>query len=601
MPPPHPADSDPHGIAASFEVLFLDEPPPDPGFQGESSVGMLVKAAVALKSGQPSIKERRAPASGPWTLRPWDKQAITVDHLSFPDSHLLRSLISLYFANVNIFIPVLHRPTFEEGVSQQLHTRQDDFASTLLLVCALGSLYLPDSDMSGEDHVKLAWTWYDQVELCGHSLRRKPTTCDLQAYCLAAHFLICTSNPRVSWTMVGFGLRIAQDIGSPRPSVTETQLSTEEELEKRATWRVDAPTCLYITDAVARVLILLDAQLATALGRLTTLNPFDLDIGLPSECDDEWWQPSGPGHQPQQAPSTVAFFNCIVGLYRILHFLLKNLYSTSRLYTASGIKDLLALSLKLDVTLNKWFSSIPPHLIWDPERPDGIFFDQSAALHCFYDYVRMLLHRPFIPAIGLTKQADPRALLICVKAARACINVADAYRLRRPDNPLFLSQDPLFTAAMVLILNMWGRAQNADERMQDLANVHIVLDIFKSQHKRWPSSGFFVTVLERLLAIDYIPAEQPEDELMSAAPNGASDANGSGSGPESWVTLARAWLAGTGAVLDVHSISTPDGLTMPPVFVGDQEVAPTQYHRLRALLDLKEASLGANDGGTFGQ
>jgi hypothetical protein len=114
----------------------------------------------------------------------WDTQRCTeTQHLTFPQEHLLSSLISLYFVNVNIFIPVLHRPSFEDALARRIHLRQDDFASTLLLVCALGSLYLPEHGVSDGDRSKLAWSWYDQVELCGHSLRRQPTTYDLQAYC----------------------------------------------------------------------------------------------------------------------------------------------------------------------------------------------------------------------------------------------------------------------------------------------------------------------------------------------------------------------------------------------------------------------------------
>ncbi|KAF7369870.1 Glycosyltransferase family 15 protein [Mycena sanguinolenta] len=574
IPPPHPSDSGPHDLAASFQKLFLDDPPPDPGFQGESSVSMMVKAAVAIKPDRPSTR-RRTPGPNPWILNPWDPHSSDIRHLTFPDSHLLSTLISLYFTHVDIFIPILHRSNFEDAVSNGFHTSREDFASLLLLVCALGSLYLPDSTASSEGRVKLAWTWYDQVELCGHALRRPPTTYDLQAYCLAGHFLVCCANPRLSWTMVGFGLRIAQDIGTPRRNLSPT-ISTGEELEKRATWQVNTHVDRDAADQVIRALILLDAQLACSLGRLTALNPFDLDIGLPSEL------PLADG--PQHTPSILAFFNCVVGLYRILHFLLKNLYSTSRLYTASGIGDLRGLAVELDLTLNKWFSSIPPHLIWDPERLDRAFFDQSAALYCFYDYIRMLLHRPFILPRNPTEPPDLRAMRICTKAACACISVADTHRRRRPDCPLFLSQDPLFTAAMVLIINMWAYPQHGDEQVQNLANVRIVLDIFKSQQTwqaftdslsvhsdprgSWPSSGYFITVIERLLALDHTAAEQPEAHSDTTSSPGSISGTGTeglmGHQPESWTVLAQAWLAG--APLDRHSL--PQTLPIPPVFVG---------------------------------
>ncbi|KAF8197733.1 fungal-specific transcription factor domain-containing protein [Mycena galopus ATCC 62051] len=573
LTPPHPRDSGPHDIAASFQALFLDDPPPDPGFQGESSAAMMVKAAVAIKPDRPATRGRRTSAPNPWIFKPWDPHSTALHHLNFPDPHLLKSLISLYFTHVNLFIPVLHRPLFEDDVSNQLHTRRADFAATLLLACALGCLYLPDSTVTSQDRVKLAWTWYDQVELCGHSLHRQPTTYDLQAYCLASQFLIYSSNPRLSWTVVGFGLRIAQDIGALRRNIM-APIATEEELEKRATWRVDTNLS---------ILILLDVQLACALGRLTTLNPFDLDIGLPSEFDDEGWQ---PGHEPGHTPSTIAFFNCAIGLYRILHFLLKNFYSTSRLYTASRIHDFHALAAELDVTLSKWFSSIPQHLIWDPQGPDGPFFAQSAALYCFYHYTKMLLHRPFMLTMGVT---DLRALRICTREAYACINVANIHRHRRPNSPLFFSQEPIFTAAMVLMLNMWRYPQHVDEQAQNLVHIQTVLDIFKSQQPHWSSAGFFITVLERLLALEYtseqVDVGARDSDLYTGTP--VEGLGAPADEPQPWITLAQAWLAG--AVLDQNSMS--DTLaTLPPVFAGDdQDVGTVALHRLRALRGLKEA------------
>jgi hypothetical protein len=70
LDPPEPDDGGPHGIAASFQALALNGQPPDPGFQGESSSAMLAKAAAAVKSGRPSINDRRASAPKPWTLPP---------------------------------------------------------------------------------------------------------------------------------------------------------------------------------------------------------------------------------------------------------------------------------------------------------------------------------------------------------------------------------------------------------------------------------------------------------------------------------------------------------------------------------------------------
>jgi hypothetical protein len=113
-----------------------------------------------------------------------DDLMIPPHSLSFPADHLMHSLVSLFFSNVNLFIPVLHRPTFEECVHQRLHMRNLGFGTLLLLVCSLGALYVTELAISHAERQKLAWKWYNQVELCGHSLRHPPTLYDIQAYCV---------------------------------------------------------------------------------------------------------------------------------------------------------------------------------------------------------------------------------------------------------------------------------------------------------------------------------------------------------------------------------------------------------------------------------
>ncbi|KAJ7081016.1 fungal-specific transcription factor domain-containing protein, partial [Mycena epipterygia] len=301
---------------------------------------------------------------------------------------LMVSLVSLYFSNVNFFIPLLHRPTFEACLNRRLHIQHPGFASTLLLVCALGSLYLKDPAVPPHERVRLGSRWYDQVQLCGHALRLRPTLYDLQAYSLASHWLICTSNPRFAWSIVGFGLRLAEDMAAHREKVNGPTTTRGDELEKRAFW----------------ILSLIDAQLNATLGRSAIIDPLDIDTSLPAECDDEYWQLSGPGAQPPDRPSTIVFFNCLMNLYRILHFALRALYCTRRSHDRLGLSHPWPVAVRLDGAVLNWFNSLPPHLVWDPVRPHALFFDQSAALHCFYYYTRILIYRPFIPAVGPTTQ-----------------------------------------------------------------------------------------------------------------------------------------------------------------------------------------------------
>jgi hypothetical protein len=102
---------------------------------------------------------------------------------------MMDSLVSLYFLKVNGFIPLLHRPTFKDGVNQRLHIHDPRFATVVLLVCALGSLHLAEPAISKQDREELAWKCYNQVELCGHSLRQQPTLYDIQDYCVRFQFV----------------------------------------------------------------------------------------------------------------------------------------------------------------------------------------------------------------------------------------------------------------------------------------------------------------------------------------------------------------------------------------------------------------------------
>ncbi|KAJ6453884.1 hypothetical protein C8R47DRAFT_1083286 [Mycena vitilis] len=170
------------------------------------------------------------------------------------------------------------------------------------------------------------------------------------------------------------------------------------------------------------------------------------------------------------------------------------------------------------------------------------------------------------------------------------IRVANIHHQRRPDSPLFLSQSPLFTAAAVLILNTWhwGRSQRTDDRVQDLANVQVALGILRSQQPRWPSSGFLVTVLERLLALDCLPTTQtddPSDGVGNVEAVADTDietlTTAEGLDGAAWIGLARAWL--TSGKVSGGEDSLPLG-EMPPVFVGDQELPDPRQAAARCVL-----------------
>ena len=80
----------------------------------------------------------------------------------------MSELIDLYFANVNILVPVLHRPTFEASKAYGLHLKSRAFAGIVLLVCALGSRFSANRDVLLEGETtwhSAGWKYYIQASI----------------------------------------------------------------------------------------------------------------------------------------------------------------------------------------------------------------------------------------------------------------------------------------------------------------------------------------------------------------------------------------------------------------------------------------------------
>ncbi|KAJ7473550.1 fungal-specific transcription factor domain-containing protein [Mycena latifolia] len=499
--PPHPDDLAFADIEASMKALSVHG---KGGFYGNSSSAMLIKSAVEITNGRRRLPPQDTPPCGaiPGTIQSWKGHTSPpMSTYSFPETDLLDSLVSLYFANVNAFLPVLHRPVFDRDLRQHFHRTHSGFATTVLLVCALGALYSTDPRVSspgtsGEDTA--GRTWFDQVNPCGHLLQVYATGYDIQNYCLAAEFLDATANPRMCWNAVGFGMRAAQDMGIHRSNVDSAPATFLPELERRALW----------------VLLLFDTHVGTALGRTSTLDSPELDLDMPAVCDDAFWgtldtPPSMRFRQPADTPSVVAFFNCMIQVNRILARSCEILYSSDRkrleIGLDAGVWQERAVA-ELDAMLNAWFQAIPEHLRWDPDaRPiqDDTFFDQAAALQCAYYHTRITIHRPFIPL--LVRGQEPThasSLAICNTAARACAHVAEMQHRRRPDNPLWFSKNGLFSAGIVLLMNVWGGPGNSRAKSKDRVDVERIVAVLSSQRRQWPSVGPLLETLQQLMAVD---------------------------------------------------------------------------------------------------
>ncbi|TFK49793.1 hypothetical protein OE88DRAFT_1755750 [Heliocybe sulcata] len=490
-------------------------------FFGKSSGIMFIQTAIDLKNEyagdgdekQSIIDETYLGSKRPefWSSNPWEEHRFgeSIPSFTFPAPDLIDSLVSLYFLNINNFYPLLHEPSFRHKVADGLHHRDSGFGGVLLAVCACASRWSDDPrvlmDGTRSQH-SAGWQWFNQVQMVRKSLLAPPCLYDLQLYTLSVIFLQGSSAPQGSWTMVGIGLRLAQDVGAHRRKVYNPDLTPEDELWKRAFW----------------ILVTLDRIYSSALGRPCAIQEEDFDLDMPAECDDEYWLDPDPDKafkQPPDKPSRVAYFNSYLKLNQILACALRTIYSINKSKVLLGFvgqqweQHIVA---ELDSALNKWIDSVPEHLRWDPNREDEIFFQQSAMLYCNYYHLQILVHRPFIPLPRKPSPLSFPSLAICTNAARSLSHVVDILR-KRSKQPLPQLVMPVFSAGLVLLLNIWGgkRSGLSTDPAKEMAEVHKCMHVLKACEPRWHSAGRLWDILCDLASVGDLPLPQP-----SPAPSG---------------------------------------------------------------------------------
>ncbi|GLB41328.1 putative fungal specific transcription factor [Lyophyllum shimeji] len=537
-------------------------------FCGKSSGVTLIKAALELKREYLGTKgESRLVGEGGIDLSDPRKQwpqpppnpPSPPPKYSYPPPDLLASLIDLYFAHVNTYLPLLHRPTFEREVAQGLHLENISFAKNLLLVCAVASRFSDDPrvmDDAGHDAHSAGWKWFVQMSLVNASPLNPPNIYDIQFYALLGQFLQASSVPQACWTIVGAGIRAAQDVGVHRRKKNRVH-TVEDELWKRAFW----------------VLLCMDRLFSSSLGRPCAIHDEDFDLDMPIECDDEYWEHPDPQLRwrqptPHKTPSIITYFNSYIRLNQILAFLLRTVYAINKSKILLGFvgqqweENIVS---ELDSALNTWIDSLPDHLRWDPTRTHDVFFNQSASLHCAWYHIQILVHRPFIPSPRKPNAALTfPSLAICTNAARACCNILDAQRKRFKVAPPPL-QTTAFSAGVVLLLSIWGgkRSGLSTDFNKEMANVQKCMEVLKGAETRWYVAGRLHDILSELASVGdrRLPQHlsdsatkttaqkrdrEPEEEEVSAPPASVATSHNEPSmqGRSSYITDATLNITG---------------------------------------------------------
>ncbi|KAI0092329.1 fungal-specific transcription factor domain-containing protein [Irpex rosettiformis] len=441
----------------------------------------------------------------PWILRTVNKPPVLFE---FPPSDLLEHLLSVYFSNMNSFSPVFHQPTIQRDIQDGLHYSDENFASVILLICAVASRKSEDPRvLLAEERIKndrirkgksldptekhptyhsAGWQWFEQVQKTRPGISFRPGTLyDMQVAYLVAYYTVEAST---SWHGVGYGLRIAQMIGAHRKKSYGTKPTVEGELRKRVFW----------------ALVLHDRLHSSVFGRACSIHDEDFDLDLPIACDDEYWvhpDPEQAFKQPKDKPSKVAYFNCMLRLSQIHAYALRTIYSINKSKALLGLvgpDGQQRVVAQIDSALNRWLDSIPEHLRWDPKMEDGLFFKQSVHLHASYYNVCIVVHRPFIPLPGNPSFQSLPSLTICTNAARSCIKLVDEEYRRTGEAS---EQHSIFMSAIVLLLNIWSekKAISSPEVAEEIQLVRRVMEMVKTSETKSNGSAKIWEALHNLI------------------------------------------------------------------------------------------------------
>ncbi|TFK96641.1 fungal-specific transcription factor domain-containing protein [Pterulicium gracile] len=368
----------------------------------------------------------------------------------FPEDDLMRSLIDLYFEHYHLFLPLLHQPSFEDQVANKLHHRDTGFACVLLLVCAHALRYSHDLRvLSPQTHLLQSggWKCFNQAHATPQHILDPVTLYEPQFNLLSADFLRCSSIPSTGWTVLAAAIRKAQDIGAHRKDTFKHKLRVQQELWKRMWWG----------------LAVVERTASAANGRSCVTGPAEIDVDLPTECEDEYWDHPDPAlnwKRPEGVPASVAFYNCLIRL--------------------TGILDH-AMSL----LLNHWVDSIPKHLKWDARPTKPTWKRQSLTL----------------PSLTF----DFHSLAICTNAARACVHLIDLSDRDEDCNAIgYEMQWSLFTATVVLVLNVWSGRKAG-----------IPLSFSEDLRDVWKSLQFYQRLEERLVTYTIIRMDRWGEYISS--------------------------------------------------------------------------------------
>ncbi|CAG8600276.1 11594_t:CDS:2, partial [Acaulospora colombiana] len=383
------------------------------------------------------------------------------DLMDLPTEDLSNHLLEIYFTHLHPILPVIHKPRFFDQLKDKEHLPQ-------LLLNAIYSYAARFSDnpnlrKNPDDSDSAGDIFFDRAKALLDNEYDKARVTTVQALVVLSIREYGAARVTRGWMYAGMAARMAQDLGMHRNSEKwSLHQQTHDEIEerKRVFW-----AC------------------------------FVLDSGSPIPANAS----------TQQVSHSISRFICLIKLGEITGAIIQNVYAIRNNLQTTG-ETVLTI---LNSALNKWFSTLPPHLQYDPssDQPSDI---TTLCLHIIYYSTLMLLHRPYTASNNSSHN-------VCTSAANAITRITDMMlerkMLSRCINPVVYC---VFTAAVIHVYN----ATQADHSISHPAkiNLHKSRKVLEYLKKVWPSAHRYSNMLEGLANLkDVQPSVSTDDELLSDA------------------------------------------------------------------------------------
>ncbi|KAH8831597.1 hypothetical protein DL96DRAFT_1588376, partial [Flagelloscypha sp. PMI_526] len=419
-------------------------------------------------------------------------------------------------------LPLLHQPTFERQVSEGLHFHDRWFGQCVLAVCSNGSRYCDDERVLLEGaspelaKFSAGHKYFSQIDLslCIHrSFNRAMSVSiyELQTCCVSIKHKQNTTLVPMCFAVLGLAVRLAQSAGAHR---AQGKLSVERELWRRAFW----------------VLVWLDTllsgmcsffQLAKHLPNPRATNPLDYDLSMIAQVDDEYWEhpdATKAFQQPLHKPSKVTAFVFLVRLFDILGYAQRTIYSVRHARQRRDEDWVKQCLVQINDAMEKWRSSLPDHLRWDPKRQDLVYFNQSAFLHSTYHAVQIEIVTPFLSGPS-TSPLVASCLATAAQSARICLGIMEKHSVRG-FLLLPVTQISVFISAMIIVISMWdGRRSGVGSDAGDhLDYLEKAIKILRPFENRWQVGGRLIDIITHLSTQDILPSVPIEERARLKRP-----------------------------------------------------------------------------------